>query len=145
MFLAAFAQRRRYDLSRDCARPWLYGIATNMIRSHRRQERRFYQALGRMPADGLWDGDEDRVAERVSASAARPALAAALAALADLDRDVLLLAALADLSYQQIAHALGIPPGTVGSRLNRARRQVRQSLGMAVPSGGAQVSTAIES
>jgi RNA polymerase sigma-70 factor (ECF subfamily) len=129
VFLAAFAQRKRYDLSRGCARPWLYGIATHLIGSHRRHERRLYQALARTHADDVRHSDEDQVVERVSASAARSALAQALAALAPGDRDVLLLVALADLGYQEVALALGIPGGTVGSRLNRARRQIRASLG----------------
>ena len=38
VFSVAFAQRHRYDLGRPCARPWLYGIATNLIASHRRRE-----------------------------------------------------------------------------------------------------------
>jgi RNA polymerase sigma-70 factor (ECF subfamily) len=129
VFLAAFAQRRRYDLRRDCARPWLYGIASNLIGSHRRQERRFYRALARSPAGEVWLGDEDQVADRVSAAAARSALAVAVAALTAGDRDVLLLVALADLSYPEVAEALGIPYGTVCSRLNRARKQIREALG----------------
>jgi RNA polymerase sigma factor (sigma-70 family) len=51
------------------------------------------------------------------------------------DRDVLLLVVLADLGYQEVAEALGIPYGTVCSRLNRARRQLRESLGGVNPAG----------
>jgi len=65
----------------------------------------------------------------VSAQAARRALAAALARLAPAERDVLLLIAWGELSYAEIAEALGIPVGTVRSRLNRARRKVREALG----------------
>jgi RNA polymerase sigma-70 factor (ECF subfamily) len=129
VFLAAFAQRKRYDVTRGCARPWLYGIATNMAAAHWRDERRFYRALARTEVEFVSHSDEDRVTDRVSASAARPALASALAALASGDRDVLLLVALADLGYQEVAQALGIPYGTVCSRLHRARSQLRESLG----------------
>ncbi|HCU95923.1 MAG TPA: hypothetical protein DHU96_25675 [Actinobacteria bacterium] len=80
MFVAAFAQRQRYDIARDSARPWLYRIATNLVGTHRRQERRLYRALARTDNRWVTSSDEDRVTDRVSAAAAGPALAAALAA-----------------------------------------------------------------
>ena len=133
VFVVAFAQRQRYDLARGCARPWLYGIATNLIGTHWRQEQRRYRALARTDARQVSPSDEDLVADRVSASAVGPALAAALAALEAGDRDVLLLVALADLGNGEVAQALGIPYGTVGSRLNRARKRLREALGGANP------------
>jgi RNA polymerase sigma-70 factor, ECF subfamily len=135
VFLAAFSQRKRFDIARASARPWLYGIATNVIGSHWRDERRFYQALARVGSGLAPHGHEDRALERVSASAARPALASALNELAPGDRDVLLLVALADLGYQEAADALGIPYGTVCSRLNRARKRLRDALGGINPAG----------
>jgi RNA polymerase sigma factor (sigma-70 family) len=129
VFVVAFAERQRYDLARDCARPWLYGIATNLAGSHRRREERHYRALARADACLIAPSDEEAIADRVSASAAGPALAGALAALDRSDRDVLLLVALADLSYAEVAESLGIPYGTVCSRLSRARRRLRESLG----------------
>ena len=140
VFVAAFAQRQQYDLARDCARPWLYGIATNLAGSHQRRERRRYRALARSDARLVAPSDEDLVIDRVSASAAGPALAAALAALDSGDRDVLLLVALADLSYPEVAESLGIPYGTVCSRLSRARRRLRESLGGASPASGGPAS-----
>ncbi len=133
VFLTAFAQRGRYDAARACARPWLYGIATNLLGAQRRQEARYFRTLARADAEPAGQSEEDRVADRLSAAALRPALAAALAALAPGDRDVLLLVALADLSYPEAAEALSIPAGTVASRLNRARRQLRDSLGSSNP------------
>jgi len=135
VFVVAFAQRQRYDLARDCARPWLYGIATNLAGTHWRQEQRRYRALARTDARQVSPSDEDLVADRVSASATGPALAAALAGLEAGDRDVLLLVALAGLDYQEVAQALGIPYGTVCSRLNRARRRLREALGGTNPAG----------
>lgn len=135
VFLAAFAQRKRYDIARGNARPWLYGIATNVVGSHWRHERRFYGALARVGDGIVPHDDQERAAERVSASAAGPVLASALARLARGDRDVLLLVALADLGYQEVADALGIPYGTVCSRLSRARKQLRESLGGVNPAG----------
>jgi RNA polymerase sigma factor (sigma-70 family) len=129
VFTIAFAQRQRYDLARECARPWLYGIATNLAGTYRRQEQRRYRALARAGAPGVAPSDEDLVAERVSAAAAGPALAAALAGLGRADRDVLLLVAIAGLDSQEVALSLGIPCGTVRSRLSRARTRLRESLG----------------
>lgn len=129
VFMVAFAQRQRYDPARGCARPWLYGIATNLAGSHWRQERRRYRALARMNAGQIALSDEDLITERVSASAAGPALAGALAALNRGDRDVLLLVALAGFSYAEVAESLGIAYGTVCSRLSRARQRLREALG----------------
>ena len=53
VFTAAFAQRQRYDLARDCARPRLYGIATNLVGTYRRQEQRRYRPSVMLPAQGL--------------------------------------------------------------------------------------------
>ena len=91
-FLIAFRNRARYDVARASARPWLYGIAGNLIGSHRRS-------------------------------------AGAIAALPGKDRHVLLLVAWADFTYQECADALGVPVGTVRSRLSRARRKMRTALG----------------
>ena len=129
VFTRAFAQRDRYDLTRDSAGPWLYGIATNLAGTYWRQERSRYRALARSHQDGAAPSDEDLIADRISAVAAGPALARALAALNRGERDVLLLAALAGLGNQEIAQSLGIPYGTVCSRLSRARRRVQASFG----------------
>lgn len=126
-FLAAFRQRTRYDLTRIDARPWLYGIASNLIGRHRRDEVRAYRALARSGRDPVTDSCED-VEARVVAEAAEPQLAAGLTRLPRRDRDVVLLIAWADLSYDQVAEALDIPLGTVRSRLNRARRKLREAL-----------------
>ena len=128
-FLAAFRRRDRFDPARGTVRSWLYGIATNQVGLHRRAERRHYRALARTPADGVADGHEDRVAARVSAGEAGADLARALARLSPGDRDVLLLVALAELSYDEVAAALGLKTGTVASRLHRARKKVRAALG----------------
>jgi RNA polymerase sigma factor (sigma-70 family) len=128
-FLAAFRGRHRYDPGQNDARPWLYGIAANMIGKHRRAEVRMWRTLAQAGADPAAEGHADRVDHRVSAAAVRRELAAALAGLAAGDRDVLLLIAWADLSYDEVAVALGIPVGTVRSRLNRARRKTREALG----------------
>jgi RNA polymerase sigma factor (sigma-70 family) len=127
--LAAFRVRRRYDPSRPDARPWLFGILTREISRRRRLERSRYRAVARLgPVDRADHGPAERVADQVAAEAVRVPLAHALASLAPRDRHVLLLVAWADLSYREVAVALEIPIGTVRSRLNRARRQVRAKI-----------------
>lgn len=132
-FLVAFERRARFDPAYEDARPWLLGIATKLISRHRRSEAAHYRALLRSPREVPVEGSADLIAARVSAAAARPLLAEALAALPPRDRDVLLLIAWAELSYEQTALALDIPIGTVRSRLNRARRKVRAALGESNP------------
>ncbi|HKE51810.1 MAG TPA: RNA polymerase sigma factor [Actinomycetes bacterium] len=132
-FLIAFRHRSRYDTSQASARPWLYGIATNLISRHRRSEVRMYRALARTGLDPVVEPDADRVANSVSAAAAGQQLATALAQLSTGDRHTLLLVAWADLSYEEVATALDVPIGTVKSRLHRARTTVRAALGNTNP------------
>jgi RNA polymerase sigma-70 factor (ECF subfamily) len=127
-FLQAFGARERYDLTRADARPWLYGIAANLLRRHHRKEERRLRAYARAadPASDL--GAFDGVETRLDAAASGRTLARALASLGPGERDTLLLYAWAELSYEQIADALAIPVGTVRSRLHRARAVVRELL-----------------
>ncbi|MBW8482000.1 RNA polymerase sigma factor [Actinomadura parmotrematis] len=127
-FLAAFRRRASFDAARGAVRPWLFGIATNLVAGHRRTETRRYRALARVGAEPPAPGHEDGVLARVAAADARPGLSRALAALKQRDRDVVLLVALGRLSHAEIAAALGVPAGTVASRLNRARRELRAAL-----------------
>jgi RNA polymerase sigma-70 factor (ECF subfamily) len=130
VFLIAFRNRGSFDPGRAQARPWLYGIAVNVIRGHRRTETRRLRTLAQAPWPGGTDSErfEDRVVERVSAQRLRPALARALGTLSAAERDLLLLVAWGDLSYDQAAQALGIPGGTARSRLARLRAKLRKSL-----------------
>lgn len=124
-FLTAFRSRRRFDPNRGTVRAWLYGIVTNHMSAYHRQEMRAYRTLALAGTQGVEEGHADRVAERVDAGAAGRELAGALAELPRGDRDVLLLVALGGLSHADVAVALGIPYGTVGSRLNRVRKKLR--------------------
>ena len=120
-FAVAFQRRDRYDLAQAEAIPWLYGIATNLIRGHRRAEARRWRALARDVRSAGSESEAERVTARVSAQAGRPALMRALAGLPARQRDVLLLYAWGELDYDEIARALDVPVGTVRSRLHRAR------------------------
>lgn len=123
-FARAFDLRRRYDLRRPSARPWLLGIATNILRRHWRSERRRIAAYAR--------------ASRLDGVHPAPGPAAhaldVLSGLPRRDRDPLLLFAWADLTYAEIAVALDIPVGTVRSRIARTRRVLREELGGREPS-----------
>jgi RNA polymerase sigma-70 factor (ECF subfamily) len=126
-FLVAFERRARFDRSRPDARPWLFGIATNLLRHHRRQMVRQLRAYARTGADPVLDAFEG-IEDRLDAAGLGRELAAALAELPAAELEVLLLYAWADLSYPEIATALGVPVGTVRSRLWRARGRLRELL-----------------
>ena len=132
-FLAAFRRRDTYDCRRRDARPWLYGIATRQIGKHRRTEGRHQRALARLQAESATEDFAGRSDDRVTAQGLRPAIAAVLAGMSQRDRDLLLLIAWAGLSYDETARALGIPIGTVRSRLNHIRTRTRAALGGANP------------
>jgi len=128
-FLTAFRQRDRYDAARPDARPWLYGIAGNLIRRHHRDEGRQLRTLARIGVDPAAESFTERSDARLVADASSRAVAAALAALDPDQRDVVLLIAWAQLTYDQAAEALGVPEGTVRSRMSRARARLRARLG----------------
>jgi RNA polymerase sigma factor (sigma-70 family) len=128
-FLGAFRARGRYDLSRANARPWLYGIAIRQIGKHSRAERRYRQSLTRVQADPVTADFGDRVADRVTAEQLRPRLLAVLSGLSRQDRELLLLVAWTDLTYEESAQALGVTVSAVKSRLYRIRARTRQALG----------------
>lgn len=134
-FLTAFWARRRFDPGRGTVKAWLYGIVTNQLSAYRRQELRAYRAVARGGLPVLDEGHADRVVERVAAGSLRGPLAKALAGLSRGEREVLLLVALGDLSNTDVAAALGIPYGTVASRLSRARAKLRKVTGIALASG----------
>jgi RNA polymerase sigma factor (sigma-70 family) len=139
-FVLAFRLRDRYDGRALDARPWLFGIAANLTRRHWRTERRRLRAYARTGSDPIGD-ESSEVERRVDAMAAAPQLAAALASLSGGEREVLLLFAWADLSYEEISAALGIPTGTVRSRLSRARAHVRELMW---PTGQVSIDSATE-
>jgi RNA polymerase sigma-70 factor (ECF subfamily) len=139
-FLLAHARQHTYDPRRAATLPWLYGIATNLIRRHGRDEIHAYRALGRSHGRSLRDAEPeaDRATERADAHRTRHRLALAMAGLPQRQRDVLLLFAVAELEYAEIAAALDIPIGTVQSALHRARAKVRAALGTNPMAGGDQ-------
>jgi RNA polymerase sigma factor (sigma-70 family) len=129
LFRVAFERRATYDCSHEQARPWLYGIATRLLARHHRSEARRLRATARL-VGSIEHGQDtsERTVESIDAGVRWPVVAEVLAGLPEAERDALLLYAWEDLSYQEIATALGVPVGTVRSRLNRARRRLRELL-----------------
>jgi RNA polymerase sigma-70 factor (ECF subfamily) len=130
-FLEAWRLRARVDLTMadGSLRPWLLGIATNVARNVRRAARRHEEALGRMPAAGDVPDHADEVAARLDDRARAAAAMAALGALRKPEREVLSLCVWSGLTYEEAAEALGVPIGTVRSRLSRARGRLARELG----------------
>jgi RNA polymerase sigma factor (sigma-70 family) len=130
-FAIAYGRRQHLVFVDGSARPWLFGIATNLLRSHHRREARCLRAYARTGRDPLALAGPESDLDRLAADGCLPALLEALASLRSAERDVLFLYAWADLSYVEIAAALGLPVGTVRSRLHRARQCMRAALGPA--------------
>jgi RNA polymerase sigma factor (sigma-70 family) len=127
VFVRAFDRRHLFRDDRETALPWLFGIASNVVRERRRRETRGATAMarvaGRMGEQSV--GFEADATRRLDAQATRSALADALARLSDDEYEVLMLVALGEFTYDVMAENLGIPAGTVRSRLARARRRMR--------------------
>ncbi len=132
-FLAAFGRRATYDVAYSDARPWLFGIAIRQIGKHRRAERRYREAVSRLPAEPTAADFGERAAERMTAEQLRPRIAAVLSGLSRQDSELLLLIAWAGLTYEEAARATGMSTSAVRSRLNRIRVKTRKALGGANP------------
>ncbi len=129
VFRIAFERRGSFQLDRDCARPWLYGIAANVVAKYHRSAARRLRATLRFAARrSLPDDPAERAIQAADAQARWTRVAEAIVELPDPERQTLLLFAWEEQSYEEIAEALGVPVGTVRSRLNRARARVAGSL-----------------
>lgn len=128
-FLEAFRQRARYDLGQPNALPWLYGIATHRLGRHKRSELKQLKVLARSGVDPVAAAFTERSDARVDTDQAVRQIAECLRRLPTGQRDALLLVAWAELSYEATAVALGVPIGTVRSRISRARASLRSAFG----------------
>ncbi|OJU95063.1 MAG: hypothetical protein BGO23_07350 [Solirubrobacterales bacterium 67-14] len=138
-FFIALRDLDKFDPERGSIRAWLFGIASNQMKREKRREKRELRAFARTgvdPAASDLTADSDR---RLDARSHQQELAAGLASLETGDREALLLYSWADLTYEEIAQALGIPVGTVKSRIARARGKLRKHLGASsAPASGLQ-------
>jgi RNA polymerase sigma factor (sigma-70 family) len=132
-FATAYRRRASYQPSLGSLRSWLYGIATNLVRTHWRAEQQLLDLDARLAQSSqeppVSVHFSDAADLRMTAAALAPRIAGALAALNGDQREVLLLHAWAELSHEEIAAALQIAPGTARSRLSRARAALRAQLG----------------
>jgi RNA polymerase sigma-70 factor (ECF subfamily) len=129
VFLAGFAGRRRFRPSEASAAPWLFGIATNLLRRHARTELRRLRAYARLPAREVAPFDVDVLVDRLDAATLAPRAFDVVSRLPEGERSALLLVAWTDLTYEQVAVALNVPVGTIRSRIHRARGKLRELLG----------------
>jgi RNA polymerase sigma-70 factor (ECF subfamily) len=123
VWLRAFRSRHGYDQECSTARPWLYGIAANVLRAHWRQRVVDLDHRFESSHDPWFEADA-----RIDAAGRWPALRAGLDKLCREDREVLLLVAWEHLSPAEVAVSLGIPQGTARWRLHRARTLVQTHL-----------------
>ena len=125
VWVRAFGGRGGYDPAYPDARPWLYGIARNVLRSHWRASRGASHVTAESALAEAATDPWEAVTGRLDSAARLRVLAAAVRALPAAERDVLLLVAWEQLTPAQAAAVLGIPPGTARSRLHRARAVLR--------------------
>lgn len=126
VFLETWRRRDQVRMSGDSLLPWLYGVATNVLRNHRRSLRRHRDALARLPLPATPDETEDAAA-RVDAERRMREVLESIRSLPRRDQEVLVLCVWEGLGYAEAAEALGVPVGTVRSRLARARERLRRS------------------
>ena len=130
------AWRRRADMQpvADGPLPWLYGIAANLVRRHLRGVGRGHLAAGRVPVPTPEPDPSEEIAGRVDDARRVDRATEAMKSLPESDQELFVLCVWQQLSYEEAAAALGIPVGTVRSRLSRARSRLRLVLGE--PTGG---------
>ncbi|MDP1818573.1 MAG: RNA polymerase sigma factor [Acidimicrobiales bacterium] len=129
VFRIAFENRSRYRTERSCALPWLYGIAANVLRQHRRSEHRRLRLVDKLTIQGAGtNGAGDELARSRTRDEVEMVVSV-LGALPEPECEAVMLYAWEDLSYEEIAIAQDVPVGTVRSRLNRARRRIRERIG----------------
>ena len=140
VFLEAW-RRREKDLPPGMVRAWLHGIATFVVRNRRRTEQRYRRALGRLPRESPTPDFVADVEERLADESRMAVLLEQLRTLPSRDQDVLVLCVWSGLTYDEAATALGVPVGTVRSRLSRARSRLRELAATSGHEPGEPVST----
>jgi RNA polymerase sigma-70 factor (ECF subfamily) len=136
VFVEALEAHTRFDPERGTVRAWLFGIAQNLMRNQVRKEQRAFEVFARSGFDPIDDDPMGAAESRLVATDEWPGVAAALADLAPLDRDVLFLYCFGELDYAEIGEALGLPVGTVSSKMHRIRKKLRRRLPAPGTGGG---------
>lgn len=124
VFLEAFRRRSDAVIVEGKLLPWLYGIATNVLRNRRRVQWRHRQALAKLAHEG--EGDKSDTASRAEAAEQMGKTLQRISKLPRSQQDVVALCLFSGLTYEDAATALGLPVGTVRSRLSRARQALEE-------------------
>lgn len=125
VFLTAW-ERRDASIRPGAMRSWLFGIAVNHVRTHRRSLRRYRKAVERIvPREELAGGD-DEIAARLDDQSLCWEMSKRIADLRTEEKELVVLCWWTGLTYHEAAEVLAIPVGTVRSRLSRIRQQLRQ-------------------
>ncbi|MBO1415365.1 RNA polymerase sigma factor [Streptomyces sp. FH025] len=144
-FLEAWRLRGKLREDGGPVRPWLFGIAANVLRNTTRAARRHRVAMARLPDWEVVPDFADELVGRLDDGTQLAAARRALARLRKAEREVFGLCVWAGLDYASAAEALGVPIGTVRSRLSRARTKLRAlaeeelRAGRELPPGAGQV------
>lgn len=124
-FERAVRNWERFDPGRGQLRPWLFGIAANVAREAARSRRSADNATAKLmarPTVGADEGDPYGQVDRFDfilreLGRLRPTL-----------REAVLLVGVFEFTYEEAAIQLGVPPGTVASRVSKARKRLRPAL-----------------
>ena len=127
VFMEAFRLRRKLQLSNASALPWLIGVANNVMRNADRSLRRYRSALDRIPVPADSASPEENTMERLGAQEALAGALEAISTLTQGEQDVVLLVLWSEFTYADAATAIGVPVGTVRSRLASARAKFKDS------------------
>jgi RNA polymerase sigma-70 factor (ECF subfamily) len=132
-FLEAWRLRGRVEPEGESLRPWLMGITVNVVRNFSRAARRHQAAMARLPEPTAVPDFAEELADRIDDAARLAAVRAAFGRLRPAEQDVVALCVWSELDYAAAAQALGVPVGTVRSRLSRARAKLRRLAGEPTP------------
>lgn len=128
VFAIAASRLDAYDAARGTVLAWLVGIASNLLRRHHRREEIHLRAMAKLAPPAASESPEE-----VAIAAQDRTIAKALLTLSPDDRTIVYLVDAIGLTYRETAAALGLPVGTVQSRLFRARRKLRPQLAESAP------------
>lgn len=128
VFLEAWRLRKRVRIVDGSLLPWLLSVTSHVTSNLSRSHRRYARMIAQLPPAEIQEDHSTSVNDKLDRQPQTHAILAALASLSPNDRAVVDLCLVEELTMSDAAAALNIPVGTVKSRLNRARRQLRASL-----------------
>ncbi|APZ35675.1 hypothetical protein BOH66_01170 [Microbacterium aurum] len=135
-FLELWRKRDTARLVDGSVLPWLITVVSYCAKNNLRSTLRYRRLLAKVPREGQQPDHADEVARVIDALDISAAVQSALSELNARDASVLLLCVVQELSVHDAAIALGIPEGTVKSRLSRVKAKLRVRLGAFAPQPG---------